>query len=163
MDILFAKPFKHALNMGMNDANFQINAPGIDTAGIVADIQAEVSRKMEEGVYSDARVATAERHNLANMSDSEELLKFYLNCLRETVQVDISDWEIKDRRGGAAGTLLVKFKTTVWKLLKFYTYRLWSQQNQVNGLLHTAVESSFKNYERRISELEKRIEELEGK
>lgn len=145
----------------MNEANFEINAPKIDTSQIVADIQAEVSRKMEEGVYADARVATAERHNLANMSDSEELLKFYLNCLRETVQVDISDWEIRDRRGGAAGSLLVKFKTAMWKLLKFYTYRLWSQQNQVNGLLHTAVESSFKNYERRIVELEKRIEELE--
>jgi hypothetical protein len=147
----------------MSETQFQINAPGIDTVKIVAEIQAEVSRKMAEGVYSDARVATAERHNLAHMADGEELLKFYLNCLRETVQVDISDWEIKDRRGGAAGGLLVKFKTTVWKLLKFYTYRLWSQQNQVNGLLHTAVESSFKNYERRISELEKRIEELEAK
>ena len=147
----------------MSEAPFTIHAPGIDTAAVVADIQAQVSRKMAEGVYSDARVATAERHNLAHMADSEELLKFYLDCLRETVQVDISDWEIKDRRGGIAGNGLVKFKKTVWGLLKFYTYRLWSQQNQVNGLLHTAVESSFKNYERRIGELEKRIEELEKK
>lgn len=134
----------------------------MDTEKIVAEIQAEVARKRDAGVYNDARIARAERHNLIHMQDNDELLRFYLTTLRDIVTVDISDWSIKDRRGGFAGNALVKFKNVIWKLLKFYTYRLWSQQNQVNGLMHTAVEGTFNNYERRIAELEARIVALEG-
>lgn len=138
-----------------------MNAPGVDTAALVRDIRETVAKKMAEGVYQDARIARAERHNLANLSDSGEMLRFYLSCLRDTVHIDISDYTIKDRRRGIAGKMLVKFKTGIWKLLKFYTYRLWSQQNQVNGLMVTAMDSSFQNYEKHIARLEKRIAELE--
>ncbi|MFP6906669.1 MAG: hypothetical protein VCG02_15725 [Verrucomicrobiota bacterium] len=141
---------------------FQMGAPGIDAEKIVAEIRAEVARKREEGVYHDARIARAERHNLIHMQDSNELLRFYLATLRDIVTVDISDWSIRDRRGGVAGKVLVKLKTVIWKFLKFYTYRLWSQQNLVNGLMHSAVEGTFTNYERRIAKLEARIVALEG-
>ena len=144
-----------------DSAGFELNAPGVDAAALVRDIRETVARKTSEGVYQDARIARAERHNLANLSDSGELLRFYLSCLRDTVHIDISDYTIKDRRGGIAGKMLVKFKTVMWKLLKFYTYRLWSQQNQVNGLMVTAIDSAFQNYEKHIARLEKRIAELE--
>ena len=52
-------------------------------------------------------------------------------------------------------------KTVLWKLLKFYTYRLWSQQNQVNGLLMTALEGMEEQTVARTAALEKRIAELE--
>ena len=42
--------------------------------------------------------------------------------------------EIYERRARFTKPLVV-LKRAIWKLLKFYTYRLWSQQNQVNGLL----------------------------
>lgn len=145
----------------LDSAGFELNAPGVDAAALVRDIRETVARKTAEGVYQDARIARAERHNLANLSDSGELLRFYLSCLRDTVHIDISDYTIKDRRGGVAGKMLVKFKTVMWKLLKFYTYRLWSQQNQVNGLMVTAIDSAFQNYEKHIARLEKRIAELE--
>jgi len=141
---------------------FQVGAPGMDAEKIVAEIRAEVAHKREEGVYHDARIARAERHNLIHMQDNAELLRFYLGTLRDIVTVDISDWSIRDRRGGFAGKVLVKLKTVIWKFLKFYTYRLWSQQNLVNGLMHSAVEGAFTNYERRIAELEARIVALEG-
>ena len=141
---------------------FQMGAPGIDVEKIVAEIRAEVARKQEEGVYHGALIARAERHNLIHMQDNDELLRFYLATLRDIVTVDISDWSIRDRRGGFAGKALVKFKTVIWKFLKFYTYRLWSQQNLVNGLMHSAVEGAFTNYERRIAKLEARIVALEG-
>ena len=68
--------------------------------------------------------------------------------------------ELRERRR-AIGPLLVALKKTIWSLLKFYTYRLWSQQNQVNGLMVTAIDSAFQNYEKHIARLEKRIAELE--
>lgn len=145
-----------------SESIFTVNTPGFDSAAVVREIRETVERKTREGVYADARIAVAERHNLANLRDAGELLRFYLSCLRDSANVNINDYEIKDRRDGFKGRLLVKFKTVLWKLLKFYTYRLWAQQNQVNGLLVTAIESSVNNYEKRIADLERRLAALES-
>ena len=79
--------------------------------------------------------------------------------LRRAAAVDINDFEIRERRRPAR--LLVALKTLLWRLLKFYTYRLWSQQNQVNGLVITALEGVEEQSAARIAALEKRIVELE--
>ncbi len=146
----------------MSEPIFEIGAPGVDTAKIVEEIQAAVAKKIADGVYADARIARAERSNLANLRNEEEFVQFYLKCLRDAVYVDISDFEIRERRAGLA-PLLVALKKTIWKLLKFYTYRLWSQQNQVNGLLVTAVQGLDDKYTAKIKQLEDRIAKLEKK
>ncbi len=139
-----------------------IGAPGFNVDQLVADLQATADRKMADGVYADARVARAERTNLVNLRGSDDFITFYLTCLREAVFVDISDFEIRERRRGF-GPLLIALKKTLWKLLKFYTYRLWSQQNQVNGLIITALEGMEDQTASRMAALEKRIAELEAK
>lgn len=139
-----------------------IGAPGLDADKLVADLQATADRKMSEGVYADARVARAERTNLVHLRGSDDFITFYLTCLRDAVFVDISDFEIRERRRFLSRPL-VGLKKTIWKLLKFYTYRLWSQQNQVNGLIITALEGMEEQSANRIAALEKRIAELERK
>jgi hypothetical protein len=76
--------------------------------------------------------------------------------------VDINDFEIREQRR-FGNRLLVAVKKIIWSLLKFYTYRLWSQQNQVNGLLLTAIEGLDDKYRNKIRDLETRVAELEGK
>jgi hypothetical protein len=144
----------------MSEPLFEIGAPGLDAAKIVREIQEAVQRKLDEGVYADARVARAERTNLVNLRGDEEFLSFYLKSLRDAVFVDISDFEIRERRPFLA-PLLIALKKLIWSLLRFYTYRLWSQQNQVNGLIVTAVEALEEKYAARIRQLEARIAELE--
>jgi len=139
-----------------------IGAPGLDVDTLVADLQATADRKMKDGVYADARVARAEKTNLVHLRGSDDFITFYLTCLRDAVFVDISDFEIRERRR-AIGPLLVGFKKILWKLLKFYTYRLWSQQNQINGLIITALEGMEEQTGTRVAALEKRIAELEQK
>ncbi len=149
----------------MNDAtrqDFSIGAPGIDTNAIVEDIRATVARKIEEGIYADPRIARAERHNLLHLKNDEEFLDFYLDCLREAVFVDIGDFEIVERRARFS-SLLVRLKKTIWSLLRFYTYRLWSQQNQTNGLLLSAIEGIDDAYKEKIASLEERLAALEDK
>ena len=58
---------------------------------------------------------------------------------------------------------LVAVKRGIWKILKFYTYRLWSQQNQVNGLLLSASEEIERKYRDRIKALEDRLAKLESR
>lgn len=147
----------------MSEQLFQVGAPGVDVEKLVREIQETVERKAAEGVYADARVARAERANLVNFRDDEEFLTFFLNSLREAAVVDINDFEIRERRATAAAPLLVKLKRTIWSLLKFYTYRMWSQQNSVNGLLVTGLESLNDRCEEKIKRLEARIAELEAK
>jgi hypothetical protein len=144
----------------MTEQLFEIKTPGIDAVHLMAEIQQAVDKKLADGVYDDARIARAERLNLNNLRNEEQFLGFYLRCLRDAVYVNISDFEIHERRKGLA-PLLVAFKKTIWNLLKFYTYRLWSQQNEVNGLLVTAIESMDEKYTARIEALEKRLAALE--
>ncbi|MDD5521364.1 MAG: hypothetical protein PHI84_11150 [Kiritimatiellae bacterium] len=146
----------------MTDPLFQIGASGIDTSRIVADIQASVAEKMKNGLYADARIARAERTNISNLKNEEDFLTFYLECLRDAVAVDINDFEIHERRA-LFSSLLISLKKLIWKMLKFYTYRLWSQQNQTNTLLLSAVESLEDRYCDKINKLEERITKLEQK
>ncbi len=140
--------------------DLEIGADGVDAARIMEEVRAAVARKTEAGVYRDLRIAQAERHNLQHLRDDEKFLSFYLECLHEAACVDINDFEIRERRRCGA-ELLVILKKTVWKLLKFYTYRLWSQQNQVNGLLVTALESLDEKYRARLAELEGKVSALQ--
>jgi hypothetical protein len=143
----------------MAEPLFTIGATGVDADGIVAEVRAAVAEKMARGAYSDAWIARAECMNLSAMRD-EEYLDFYLDCLRGSTAVDIGDYQIVERRARFA-PLLVAVKRTIWKLLRFYTYRLWSQQNQVNELMFSTVEALDQRYRRRIEELERRVAELQ--
>lgn len=146
----------------MTESIFKIRTPGIDAEQVVREIRESVEKKMEAGTYADARVARAERTNVVGLRQDEQFLEFYLQCLRDAVFVDISDFEISERRRGLA-PLLVTLKKVIWKLLKFYTYRLWSQQNQVNGLLVTSIQALDERYKEKIRLLEERVAELEEK
>ena len=145
----------------MSESIFEIGAPGAEAERIVREVLAAVAQKAAAGAYDDARVARAERTNLASLRHEEQFLSFYLRCLRDAVFVDISDFDIHERRRGFAPAL-VALKRVIWKLLKFYTYRLWSQQNQVNGLLVTAVAGLDEKYAERLQALEARVRALEA-
>ena len=144
----------------MNDAAIRIEAPGLDVEQIVAELRRSVDEKRARGVYDDPDIARAERHNLLNLKDDDEFLQRYLACLRQTVVVDINDFEIVERRA-RFGKLLVGLKSAIWKLLRFYTFRLWSQQNQVNTMLLAALDVTENRFRDRILKLEARIAELE--
>ncbi|MEI6807824.1 MAG: hypothetical protein WCN95_03810 [bacterium] len=144
----------------MTESMFKIGAQGVDTRAIVNEIRASVGRKAEQGLYSDPRIARAEKTNLSNLSD-QEFDQYYMECLRDAVFVDINDFEIHERRRLFSG-LLVGFKRLIWKMLRFYTYRLWSQQNEVNAILLAATEANDNRYRDKIEELEARIARLEG-
>ncbi len=143
-----------------NQPVFSIGADGVDAGKIMAEIKAAVAGKAARGVYRDVRVAQAERANLVHLSDDESFLKYYLECLRNAVFVDINDFEIRERRRFGSA-FLVALKKIVWNILKFYTYRLWSQQNQINGLLVTAVESLDEKYRARCETLERKLATLD--
>ena len=146
----------------MDDKPITIGADGINVDEIVAQIRKRVEERRNAGYYDEASVICAERFNLSNMADDDEFIEHYMKCLRQAMQVDINDFEIVEHRARFA-PLLKKLKKTIWALLRFYTYRLWSQQNQINNMLIAALEISDKRSRTRIRALEERVAALESK
>ena len=142
-----------------NDA-VQIGATGVDTEAIVREAEATVARKREDGTYSAAGLDGKQPVNPLVFKNDEAFLAFYLESLRDTAFVDISDFEIEERRP-RFNRLLIRLKRSIWGLLKFYTYRLWSQQNQINGLLLSAIEGIHERNQEEISQLKARLAELD--
>ena len=140
---------------------FKIGAEGVDVEAVVRDIEERVQDKINTGQYPDKDIARAERFNLGNLRDHEAFMSYYMSCLHQVACVDINEFEIREYRRGLLAPLLVSLKKVIWKLLVFYTYRLWSQQNQVNGLLVAAVDGADRKHMDRIKKLEARIEALE--
>ena len=144
----------------MDKPELSIGAEGVNTEELVASIRKSVDEKMKNGFYRDPAISRAERSNIANITNDEEFLALFLDNLRDTVFVDINDFDITERRKTMSG-LLVPLKKAIWKMLKFYTYRLWSQQNQVNGIMLAALEGMHSSFRHRIAVLEKKISEIE--
>ena len=145
----------------MSKVELTIGAEGVDTEAIVKSIRESVNEKMKSGVYNDPAISRAEKANISNITSDDEFLALFLDNLRDTAFVDINDFDITERRKTAPG-LLVMFKKLIWKSLKFYTYRLWSQQNQVNGIMLAAMEGMHSSFRQKISDLEDRIDKLEN-
>ncbi len=141
---------------------FEIGADGVDAAAVEADVRAAVERKNREGVYAQAAVPPAGRVELPFRRRAGTSNAFFVRCLREAARVDICDFEIRERRARFA-PLLVRLKRGVWSLLRFYTYRLWSQQNEINSLLVTGIESVEEESAARLQALEARLAALEAK
>ncbi|MDA3798062.1 MAG: hypothetical protein PF692_03170 [Kiritimatiellae bacterium] len=147
-----------------NDSIFNIGADvqNINAEEIVAQIREKVEQNMDDGIYQDPTIAAAEKHRLINVKGIEDFTPYFMSCLKASISIDINDFEIVEKRS-KFGKILVKYKTLIWKSLKFYTYRLWSQQNYVNSLLLSALETVEQNHRIKLESLEKRIEELEKK
>lgn len=141
------------------ETTFEIGAEGIDTEAVVRDIRESVEDKLARGVYTREDILRAEKSNLAALRGDRDLSEFYLDLLAESSNVDINDFEIEERRAGLKG-ILVPVKRLIWKMLRFYTFRLWSQQNEVNALLLAAIEATEQKIEARIREIEKTVETL---
>lgn len=137
-----------------------IAAPGIDTDAVISDIHAAVEAKTASGHYQAAGLGDPERFAPLAFKDNAAFLAFYLENLRENAFVDISDFEIIEKRPKFT-RVLIRIKKAIWSMLRFYTYRLWSQQNQVNGLLLAAIEGVHDQQNEKIRALEAKISTLE--
>lgn len=148
----------------------KIGADGIDAAAIVETLRKRAMERMDNGEFDMDAISCAERYNIAAVKDSDEFFSRFLSGIRSVSQVDINAWEIVEHRKSIFAPISKFIKKTLWSLLRFYTYHLWSQQNRSNDLLHTAIMvMSERNDERyakmlaKIEVLEKRIAELEAK
>ena len=73
--------------------------------------------------------------------------------MNKSWEIDINDFEIVNK-GGIKGRIEVIVKKVIWKLMKFYTYRMFSQQREFNIQVVTALSGMLD----RINAIESRLD-----
>ena len=144
----------------MAENKIRSGADGIDAEAIIRKIRERADARRAAGEFDREELARAERYNLSTVKDDADFFDRYIACLKLISTVDINDFEIIERRARFAG-ILKRFKKGIWSVLKFYTYHLWSQQNQVNGVFNAAIELVAKRDSEQLKKMQARIDELE--
>lgn len=146
----------------MEEKLFEIGADHVDVEKIMADIRESIEEKRKAGVYDSYDLAGISRLELKNLANEEEFLDYYTEILQRTCDINIADFPIVNE-GGLVGHVEVIAKKIMWKLLKFYTYRLFTQQKEFNCQVTNAFLSLRKTLDQRFKEINERLDYLTRK
>ncbi len=138
---------------------FKINTPEIDTEAIMANIRQRVEEKRHTGVYDRYNLSAIKAIEMDNLKSDEAYLDYYLRTIWRAADIDLGDFPIPCKTP-VIGKPVVMLKKIIWQLLKFYTFRLFSQQKDFNAKIVSIVEGLNRKMDRRTAVLEDRIENL---
>lgn len=124
----------------------------IDIDKIMEEVKRRVEEKRKLGVYDKYNLEGLAAKDITELETEKDFLNYYLELIQHTCDVNIGDFEIPSK-GGIFGKPVAKLKRLIWIMLRFYTYRLFSQQKEFNFQLVNTIMSLNK----RIEELEKKI------
>ena len=142
--------------------NFKIESNGVDVDALMKRVRKRVEEKREAGVYDTYNLENLTALAFESLKDEQEFLQYYLRLIQSTCDINIGDFEIVNK-GGFLGKPVVALKKVIWKLLKFYTYRLFSQQKEFNCQTVNTIISLQKKFDKDLAEIRTRLDALEGK
>ncbi len=139
------------------DDNFRIETAGVDVERVMTEIRRRVEAKRARGIYRQSPLDEA-GHEEGNvfLKKGNEYFDFYLKSLLLAAEIDISDFEIASKTP-FFGQAVVWLKRIIWKLMKFYTFRLFSQQKDFNARVAVVLQGMDRRYSRKLAELEEKI------
>lgn len=141
------------------EETFEIKTPGVDVKEIMSQIRERIEEKRRAGFYDSYRIpASVAALEIDKIRNNEEFLDYYLRSIWRTADIDLGDFLICSKTF-LFGRPIVWLKKFIWKLLKFYTFRLFSQQKTFNARMVNLVQLMNRRYEERLAELEKKIED----
>jgi len=138
---------------------FEIATPGVDVQKIVARIQGRVEEKRQAGVYDRYNLSAIKAIEMDNLKSDEAYLEYYLRTIWRAADIDLGDFEIPAKTP-VIGKPVVLLKKVIWKLLKFYTFRLFTQQKDFNTKMVSVAEGINRKLDRKLAVLEDRLERL---
>jgi hypothetical protein len=142
-----------------NKSDFKITAPGLDAEALVREVQQRVREKEASGAYVGYDLSRIATLDVEQPLGEEDFLRYHLQVAERLSFIKFGDFEIVSRGGvrGKAGVILKKF---IWKLLRFYTYRLFSQQREFNCQAAEALASHYRWTRREIDRLTAEVASL---
>ncbi len=142
------------------NGQFQIGSDRVQIEDVMAEIRRRVEEKRARGVYRCYAEAGYEPDTAA-LKRSNDHFDYYLETIFLAAEIDISDFEIESKTR-LVGWATVCLKKLIWKLLKFYTFRLFSQQRDFNTRTALILQGMEHRYSHQLAELEARIKDLDA-
>ena len=139
---------------------FEIKTSGIDVDKIMQEIKNRVEEKKVAGVYDKYNLEGLVTKDIEQLQDEQDFLNYYMDLIQHTCDIDIGDFEIPSK-GGILGKPIAKLKRLIWIILRFYTYRLFSQQKEFNFQLVNTLMSLNKKLDDKVKELEAKLSKYE--
>ncbi|MBN1917378.1 MAG: hypothetical protein JW889_05670 [Verrucomicrobia bacterium] len=136
------------------DRVIEINIDGIDTDEIMRQIRARIEAKRAAGVYDRYNLTGITKLEVTEAKSEEDFIRYSLKMLQRTHEIDIADFPIPNK-GGPFGWLEVLVKKVLWHLLKFYTWRMWTQQREFNA----QVVNTLRALNRKLDTLKRTVDE----
>jgi len=136
------------------DRTIEINTEGIDTDKIMRQIRARIEAKRAAGVYDKYNLTGITKLEVSEAKSEEDFIRYSLKMLQRTHEIDIADFPIPNK-GGPFGWLEVLVKKALWYLLKFYTWRMWTQQREFNA----QVVNTLRALDRKLDGLKRTLDE----
>ena len=138
---------------------FDITAPALDAEALAAEVRERVRKKKESGAYDGYDLSGIASLDYEKELSEEDFLRYYLQVVERLSDLNYGDFEIASK-GGRFGRAEVFLKKTIWKLLRFYTYRLFSQQREFDCQVAEALGSHYRWSRQEIDRLTRELEEL---
>jgi hypothetical protein len=141
------------------EKDFRISAPALDAEALVGEIRERVRCKTESGAYKGYDLAGIAALDYEENLGEEDFLRYHLQVVERLSDVNYGDFEIVSK-GGRFGRAEVLLKKVIWKLLRFYTYRLFSQQREFDCQVSEALQSHYRWSRGEIDRLSREVERL---
>jgi len=139
--------------------DFQLTAPALDAESLANEVRERVRRKKEAGAYKEYDLSGVTSLDYEKELGEEDFLRYHLEVVERLSDVNYGDFEIVSK-GGPFGKAELLLKKAIWKLLRFYTYRLFSQQREFDCQVSEALQSHYRWSRQEIDRLTRELEEL---
>ncbi len=141
----------------MNDCFFSIEGTSFDINEINEEIMNNISEKEKNGIYDFNDKKT--EIDFLDIKNEDQFMKYHINIIQETWAIDINDFDIPAGKG-IKGKMFVLLKKIIWKLLKFYTYRLFSQQIEFNSQVRNSITAINTNFSKKFDKIRSELENI---
>ena len=131
----------------------------INVGEVMEVIRRRVREKKEAGVYDRYNLTGITRLEIVEAKSEEDFLNYYLKVMQKSYELDIGDFEIPSK-GGFLGKPAVWLKKIIWKFLKFYTYRMFTQQREFNLQVLNTLKCINRKIEKQHRELMERSDQI---
>jgi len=138
----------------------RINTPDLDVDELMKEVRSRIAARKADGKYEQYDLSAAAALEMDNIKIDQDHLSQYLPNLWRASNIDLGDFPIS-AKVPVLGKGIVILKKLIWKLLKFYTWRLFSQQKEFNARAAVLIQALILRYEQKIIALEERIAALE--
>jgi len=143
----------------MGESFFSMEGTSANVAELNQLIENSIEQKEKQGIYTELDIAAITKVPFIDIKDEREFMSYYLNVIHKSWAIDINDFEIP-QKNGLLGKLELKLKQIIWKLLKFYTFRLFSQQIEFNSQIRNSLIAVQKEVSQKLSNVEEQLKQL---